>query len=143
MMDITPTQKRNRSQWTSQFLAAAELCRRHYTVSFTMGNCTPEADLMVRTRAGTMFAVDVKGQSSKAAWLVSAKPNLFYVFVLVANPTESAGHADRFFVLRSEDVAQLHQDYLASHPGDQNKVSGFAFSYAEKFENAWSVLPPH
>jgi hypothetical protein len=31
-------QKRQSTQWTAQFLAAAELCRRNYTVSFTTGN---------------------------------------------------------------------------------------------------------
>ena len=45
--------KRMRTQWATQFLVASELVRRDYTVSFTMGNHTPNADLMVGTPSGT------------------------------------------------------------------------------------------
>jgi hypothetical protein len=34
--------KRRRTQWAAQFLAAAELIRRDYTVCFTTGNQTPD-----------------------------------------------------------------------------------------------------
>lgn len=57
--------KRMRTQWATQFLVASELVRRDYTVSFTMGNHTPNADLMVGTPSGKQFWVDVKGRSAK------------------------------------------------------------------------------
>ena len=54
--------KRQKTQWTAQYLAASELARRGYTVSFTMGNQTPVADLMVgNLQSGNQFWVDVKG----------------------------------------------------------------------------------
>ena len=37
----------HRTQWAAQFAVASELCKRGYEVSFTMGNTTPLADLMV------------------------------------------------------------------------------------------------
>jgi hypothetical protein len=46
-------------------LPAAELVRRNYSVSFTMGNNTPVADLIVGTLTGNQFWIDVKGFPSK------------------------------------------------------------------------------
>ncbi len=94
------TIKRQRTQWTAQFLAASELVRNGYVVSFTMGNHTPTADLMVGTpNTKSLFWVDVKGLSSNNAWLIKRKPtlpNLFYVLVRVGKNRAD----DAFFVLR-------------------------------------------
>jgi len=59
-----PTKTRKASaQWAAQFLVAGELARHGYEVSFTMGNNTPVADLMVgHPNTGAQFWVDVKGQ---------------------------------------------------------------------------------
>jgi hypothetical protein len=104
-------------QWgqATQFLAAAELVRRNYTVSFTMGNHTPDADLMVGAVAGGQFWVDVKGQSAKGSWLVNSKPplqNLYYILVLVG----TARRNDRFFVLTQDEANLLILNYEAEHP---------------------------
>jgi hypothetical protein len=49
-------------QWAAQFAVASELCKRGYEVSFTMGNATPVADLMlVSPKLKRMFLIDVKG----------------------------------------------------------------------------------
>jgi len=72
------------TQWAAQFLVAAELTRRGYTVSFTMGNNTPFADLMVGAPTGKQFWVDVKGLAQKSPWLLRPKshhPELYYVLV--------------------------------------------------------------
>jgi hypothetical protein len=50
-----------RTQWAAQFAVAAELCKRGYEVSFTMGNATPVADLMLVSPLKRMFLIDVKG----------------------------------------------------------------------------------
>ena len=88
----TRSAKSNRTQWTAQFLAASELARRGYTVSFTMGNHTPIADLMVGAPGGKQFWVDVKGLSSKNSWLVTEKPDHIsshYVLVYVGEDRKS------------------------------------------------------
>jgi hypothetical protein len=41
------TREPHHTQWAAQFFVAGELCKRGYDVSFTMGNRTPIADLMV------------------------------------------------------------------------------------------------
>ena len=57
----TRTTRTQRTQWCAQFLAASELVRLGYVVSFTMGSHTPTADLMVGVpQTGLQFWVDVK-----------------------------------------------------------------------------------
>jgi HJR/Mrr/RecB family endonuclease len=58
------------TKWTAEFVVAAELSRRGYKVAFTQGSHTPVYDLLAATTKGEAFAVDVKGQASKGAWLV-------------------------------------------------------------------------
>src|SRR5690349_15733793 len=84
-----PTNTRKSSaQWAAQFLVAGELARHGYEVSFTMGNNTPVADLMVsHPKTGDQFWVDVKGQWTPNAWWGDSKPlrpKLFYILTLVA-----------------------------------------------------------
>jgi hypothetical protein len=45
MPELRGAVKGRQTQWATQFLVAAELIRRGYTVSFTQGNNTPVADL--------------------------------------------------------------------------------------------------
>ena len=133
--------KSHKTQWTAQFLVAAELARRGYEVSFTMGNATPIADLMVGSpRSGRMFWVDVKGLSSKNAWFLkrqATRPDLFYILVLV----DGAAGDDRFFILDQGEANQLVEDYIASHPGMNVVVDSFNWSDALPYENCWFTLP--
>ena len=55
---------RYKTQWATQFYAAAELTRRGYLVSLTFGNAAV-SDLHVQSPDGVLFTVDVKGQSSR------------------------------------------------------------------------------
>jgi hypothetical protein len=77
----------HQTQWAAQFAVASELCKRGYEVSFTMGNATPLADLMVVSPLKReMFLIDVKGLYRKNPWLVKRHPprqNLFYVLAYV------------------------------------------------------------
>jgi hypothetical protein len=146
-MTVSANEKRRRSQWGAQFLVASELVRRGYLVSFTMGNNTPDADLIVGKPRGKPFWIDVKGQSSKQAWLISPKtseiPNLFYVLVYLSPlaSDDAIRCPDSFFVLSQADVGKLSAEYLKAHPGDKNKVPGFGFNDPREFRNAWRNLP--
>lgn len=131
--------KQNRTQWAAQFLAAAELVRRHCVVSFTMGNTTPMADLMVGLPSGEQFWVDVKGLSKPNAWLVSPKPamtGLYYILVLVADKRAR----DRFFILKQSEFNDLIQRYLEGHP-NAKPIPSFNWGDALAFENRWETLP--
>jgi hypothetical protein len=91
---LSRAQKINRTQWAAHFLAAAELVRIGYVVSFTMGNRTPMADLMVGYQAGEApFWIDVKGMAGRSGgWFMSPKPELprlFYILVSVGEDRSS------------------------------------------------------
>jgi len=142
---LTPSQKRQHTQWGTQFLVAAELERRGYTVSFTMGHNTPVADLMVATAAGEQFSVDVKGQSGRSSWNLRAKKdwkNLYYVLVYFPPHKPSKKRdADRFFILTQAEANELVRVYRNNHPGDTGKAPGFAFKDPQPFEDSWRALP--
>ena len=139
-------EKRTLAQWSAQFLVASELVRRGYLVAFTMGNSTPDADLVVGKPRQQPFWIDVKGNATRGAWLIKPKlsaPSLYYVLVSLSPLASSDGtrKPDEFFVLSQSDVAELTSRYLQSHPRDRNKVPGFGFKDPHKFRNAWDKLP--
>ncbi len=138
--------KKSTTQWAAQFLVASELVRRNYTVSFTMGNHTPDADLVVRSPKDELFLVDVKGQRQKGAWLVKTKSPiraLFYILVYLAPLPEDNGSRkpDEFFVLTQEEASELEKAYPASHPNDKGIFPGFGWHDPERFQDDWSKLP--
>ena len=63
------------------------LARRGYDVSFTMGNSTPVAELMVgHPKSGNLFLEDVKAQRQRTGFFATTKaerPNLYYILVYV------------------------------------------------------------
>jgi len=152
-------EKRRRTQWATQFLAAAELTRRGYTVSFTTGNYTPMADLMVGAPDGELFWVDVKGLAKRPPkkklrpnrpvrendWLVKPKPvreSLFYILVLLS-PTKR--EPDRFFILTQADTIDEVKDYRATHPHAKKALPTLEFNSIVKegkYEDRWDKLPP-
>lgn len=137
---LSGAEKRHHTQWGSQFLVSAELERRGYTVSFTMGHNTPIADLMVAAPTGAQFAVDVKGQAGKSSWNLRQKkawPQLFYILVYFP----PLGSPDRFFILTQAEADELVRVYRQKHPGDTGKAPGFGFKDPAAFENRWDKLP--
>jgi hypothetical protein len=146
MAKLTGAAKGRQTQWATQFLAAAELIRRGCTVSFTQGNNTPVADLMVGSPSSKLFWVDVKGQSSKNVWLVApkeARDSLFYVLVLLSPLADEpkVRAPDRFFVLTQAEANDLEAAYARAHPSDKGALRGFAFKDAESYEDKWGKLP--
>lgn len=143
---LTSTAKRYRTQWSAQFLAAAELVRRGYIVSFTMGNHTPVADLMVGTQSGEQFWVDVKGQSGKSDWIITPKaPHLmlFYILVYLSPLTEpgTPRGRDEFFVMTQEEINACEEGYRRERPNNKTSMRGFLFKTAVPHREKWEKLP--
>jgi hypothetical protein len=136
-------EKRNghQTQWASQFAVASELCKRNYEVSFTMGNSTPLADLMVVSpKLKKMFLVDVKGLYRRNPWVLKRKfprDNLFYVFAYV--PT---GQSNEFFVMTQKQANSLVQQELTrlKRPNDY-PMTGITWPLVLPCRDAWDVLP--
>ncbi len=145
-MELKGAAKGHQTQWATQFLAAAELIRRGYTVSFTQGNNAPVADLMAGSPSSKLFWVDVKGLASKNAWLIKPKAprdELFYVLVLLSPLAQNSEKraADRFFVLTQTEANELEAAYRQTHPNDKGAIPGFAFADALAHEDRWDKLP--
>ena len=145
-MPSGPTVKRHQTQWASQFAVASELCKRGYEVSFTMGNNTPLADLMVISpESRKMFLVDVKGLAYENYWQIkrqSLRSDLFYVLALVPR-----GKENRFFIVTQDEVnanITIEFNRLSDEKKKLGEVAnrlGMRWGDSLKFENKWEVLP--
>lgn len=138
-MTKTRVAKGSRTQWAAQFLAAAELVRRNYIVSFTMGNTTPMADLMVGLPDGEQFWVDVKGVVAHNAVLQNQKPELKRLHYIVVNVAAENREEDEFYILTQEQFNSLIRSYAIAQPDDH--TSGFTFKYLKSFRDKWKTLP--
>ena len=131
----------HRTQWAAQFAVASELCKRGYEVSFTMGNATPLADLMVVSQSCMeMFLIDVKGLYRKNPWALKRKPgrdNLFYVFAFVPDNA-----ANMFFVMTQKQANTYVEDELRrlKRP-DVYPMTGITWKLVERHQDAWNILP--
>jgi hypothetical protein len=130
-----------RTQWAAQFAVASELCKRGYEVAFTMGNCTPVADLMVISPINrTPFLVDVKGLYAKNPWVISRKPKrdqLFYILSFVPDDAPN-----EFFILTQEEVLSYVGAELVrlGRPPDY-RMTGILWKQALAHRGRWDVLP--
>lgn len=130
---------RSFTQWAAQFAVASELCKRGYLVSFTMGNTTPDADLMAVSPKRSAFLIDVKGQSGNRFWRIKQKKpreDLFYVLSLVP-----PGKPNRFFIMSQAEVSRLMKAYEISGVKYDARFSGFNPSAPAPFEDRWDLLP--
>lgn len=136
--------KNHGSKWTAEFLVAAELSRRGYTVAFTQGSYTPGYDLVVVAPTGEAFTIDVKGMAARGAWLLKDKAprtGLFYVLALVP-PGGIGRKPDQFFILTQEEARACNKRYREEHPNQKDHgISGFNWRDAVPHENAWHKLP--
>jgi hypothetical protein len=140
MPELRGAAKGRQTQWATQFLVAAELIRRGYTVSFT------QADLMVGSPSSKLFWVDVKGLSAKNSWMITPKEprdDLFYVLVLLSPLAEKPKErvVDRFFILTQPEVNKIEAAYRKAHPNDKGLAPGFPFSSPSAHEDLWDKLP--
>lgn len=144
-MDSRPEKKErrhvHRTQWAAQFAVASELCKRGYEVSFTMGNATPLADLMiVSPKLKRMFLIDVKGLYRPNPWVIKRKTvreELYYVLSFVPEK-----NANRFFILSQNQVNTYVQYELKRlRRPDDYPMTGILWKQAETHENDWNVLP--
>jgi len=138
--------KRYFTQWAAQFYVAAELTRRGYLVSLTLG-MAPKADLLVVSPSGKHFMVDVKGLSSPNWWIIGEHglelhEDLYFILVYIPKDPEQS---PRFFAMTSYDVKteiEKHLDELRAREREiTNLEYGFYWKVAFKYENRWDKLP--
>lgn len=140
---MSPRGKRYFTQWAAQFYAAAELTRRGYLVSLTLGNA-PESDLLVRSPSGIHFEIDVKGLSSRNFWLVQerkARADLYFILVLVP----SGGSSPMYFVMSSSElmaaIAESKRQTLAAGRLWRETGSGINWGAGLAYQDRCEALP--
>ena len=130
---------RYQTQWAAQFAVASELCKRGYDLGFTVGNQTPDADILaISPISKSPIMIDVKGMSGVNFWRIrekEPKPGLFYVLAVV--PTDKA---NRFFIMSEADVRREQASYRTSGVKFDAKHAGFNWSKCLPFENRWDTL---
>jgi len=131
-----------KTQWATQFYAAAELTRRNYLVSLTFGNAAV-ADLHVQSPRGALFTVDVKGQSHKSFWIIQRRPATpHHFFILVYLPPNL--EQPRYFVLSSDELMRRRTQYekrMKSGGRYRDDLGGMNWATAYEYEGRWDVLP--
>lgn len=127
------------TQWAGQFYVAAELSRRGYIVTFTLGNA-PVTDLLARTYGGCSFAVEVKTAATKSMYQVKKPPvpdnpeDLFWVFVSLVEAQP------KYFIIRSDEVLRLWHEWNDKF-GPDTSWPGIDQSQVKPYEGRWDVLP--
>ena len=139
-------------QWATQFYVAAELCRRKYVVTFTLGNA-PRTDLQVSSSLNGEFTVEVKGQSTHNFWLIKEdhdKSRKYYFLVYIPENHEKL--VEFFIMTREEMMAERtkYQKHIEQSSGRyRDELGGFNWkTIYEKDKNGrflykdrWDKLP--
>ena len=144
------------TQWTAQFLIAAELTSRGYLVNFSLGNAK-FTDIQAETPEGKQFAVDVKGQKTKGYWQIKGrihKANQYYILGYVHQSKENKDRLlikeARYFILSAQQVEE--EQALDSEKANLRRINngkpalkpyaaGIHWGPAEKYEDKWLTLP--
>lgn len=141
--EVSSRRQNYQTQWATQFYVAAELTRRGYLVSLTLGNA-PVADLLVVSPNKVHFAVEVKGQASKNFWLIkNHTPIERPLFVLVYLPKQN--ECPKFYIMTSCEIIEEREKYkqhIKSKSGRyRDDLGGMNWATVLKHENRWDKLP--
>ena len=143
------SQQKYATQWAAQFTVAAELSRRGYRVSLTLGNAKA-ADLVVESPTGILFDLEVKGLASQNFWLIREdvpRTHQYFALLLVPRgvPGDAALKSSRIFLATSQQVmakvVSERERCLARRPDWKPSGSGLNWGEALEFESRWDVLP--
>ena len=137
--------KRYLTQWGAQYYVAAELSRRGYLVSFTLGNAET-TDLIVISPNQKHFRVEVKGQKTHNFWRFrnpkTPNDNLYYILVYLSlkKPLENP----RFFILTCSEIMnerKKYQESVTPRGNYDDSQGGMNWGTSIQYENKWEKLP--
>jgi len=125
----------------------AELSRRGYDVTFTLGN-TRRVDMLCSVPDGQTFKIQVKGISTTNAFYIDksffegdTQQDLFLVVVLV--PPIGNDSQFKFFVLSHSDAKDEFLKMPTHKRDGRPYISGFGLNWGlvKRYENAWPKFP--
>jgi hypothetical protein len=140
--------ERDKQQTSSAAVLAigAELSRRGYDVTFTLGN-TRRVDMLCSVPNGPLFKIQVKGISGEWGFYIDksffegeTQQNLFLVVVLV--PPLGNDAPFRFFILNhAEAKDQFSKMPQRKRDGSPQPNPGLNWGSVYECENAWDKFP--
>lgn len=134
---------RNQTKWTAEHYVCAELMRRNFLVSFTMGN-TQKVDLLAVTpnREKTLL-IDVKGVYT-VPFLVSESiyeplKNSYIIFVLLSDNLDKL---PKYYIVPRKDAQRIvKRCHMESRKrGCKYEQLDIRPRYLEKYLNRWDKL---
>ena len=137
---------RQHTAWAATFATAAELSRRGYDVTFTLGN-TPRIDLLCAVPDGKLFKVQVKGISNSAAFYAQKEffdtpmqIDLFLVVVLV--PRDETTEL-QFFILTHDEARREFEKMPKYKKDGRPYVDGFGLNWSsvKPYKDNWHSFP--
>jgi hypothetical protein len=126
----------------------AELSRRGYDVTFTLGN-TRRVDMLCSVPDGQPFKIQVKGISTANAFYIDKsffegdiQQDLFLVVVLV--PPLDKDSPFRFFILNHADAKNEFSKMPQQKRDGRPYLNGAGLNWGsvKPHENAWGQFPP-
>jgi len=130
------------------FAIGAELSRRGYDVTFTLGNTARIDMLCAVPDSEELFKIQVKGISTANAFYIDKsffegqiQANLFLVVVLV--PPSGEESPFRFFVLSHDDAVKEFAKMPKTKRDGRPYENGFGLNWGsvKNYENAWEKFP--
>jgi hypothetical protein len=146
MNEMVMKRAQHQTNLAAVFATAAELARRGYDVTFTLGN-TPKVDLLCTIPDGPTFKVQVKGLSHKNGFRIDkgffdgTQPDLLLVVVTVPPPGDQGTF--EFYILshaEAKDEFDNMPKFKANgdpYPGG----SGLNWGSVKPYKSKWQTLP--
>lgn len=145
---MKPHRERDKQQTSSAAVLAigAELSRRGYDVTFTLGN-TRRVDMLCSAPNGETFKLQVKGISGTYGFYIDksffegeVQSNLFLVVVVVPLVGDNAPF--RFFVLNHADAKKEFLEMpQQKRDGRPQSNPGLNWGSIKNYENEWAKFP--
>lgn len=139
----------NHTAFAAALSVAAELERRCYHVSITLGN-TPKIDLLATTEEGKQFAIQVKGISDIYALRIQKDfferktDNNLFLFIVVVPKMDKSKDNFQFFILTHEEAKNAYntqsknkRDGSKYKPGNE----GLGVRDYKLHRDRWDKLP--
>jgi hypothetical protein len=127
-----------KSGLAGELFVAAELLKREYQVSLTLGNAK-SVDLFVQKHAKSpAVTVQVKTLRSSNCYLIGVRdvnPEQIYVFVLLHKPGEPV----EYFILHGQHMID-HPQELWGEDGGVSAFAGITMGRIRPFKDKWEVF---
>ncbi len=124
----------------AEFYVASQLLRQGHMVTITLGH-TKEVDLVVQTKRGNLYTIDVKGLKNKTNWPIKikrAKSNHFYVFVSYLDRFDDIAVQPQVFVVPSRRARGLLSKWARAK--QEVTTMNYRRLKGSVYENAWNQI---